>query len=106
MSQNNIIKDAHCFLHTDREAVAICLSCNQYFCRECVTEHKGKVFCQACLTKLKKKTPKRSRFPLFIRALIAIFLGLILSYFLFYSLGHTLSKIPDTFHQGTYLEIK
>jgi hypothetical protein len=91
-------------LHPDREAVAICLSCNHYFCRECVTEHRGRVLCKACLSKEKGKSIKRKKMPLFIRAALAILIGLFLCYILFYSLGYTLSIIPDKFHQGTYFE--
>lgn len=106
MTSSNPVKDIHCFLHPEREAVAICLSCGQYFCRECVTEHQGKVLCKACLSRQGHKSKKRKKLPLFFRAFIAMIVGLILCYILFYSLGYTLSIIPDTFHQGTYFEKK
>ncbi|MGA1842815.1 MAG: rhomboid family protein [bacterium] len=104
MNSKNSIKNSQCLLHPDREAVAICLSCNNYFCRECVTEHKGKVLCKPCLYKGKRKSVKRKKVPLLIRAASAILVGLFMCYFLFYSLGYTLSIIPDKFHQGDYFE--
>lgn len=104
MNSKNSVKNSQCLLHPDREAVAICLSCNHYFCRECVTEHRGKVLCKPCLSKKKEKSVKKKKLPLLIRSALAILVGLFLCYILFYSLGYTLSVIPDKFHQGTYFE--
>ena len=104
MNSKGPVKNSQCLLHPEREAVAICLSCNNYFCRECVTEHKGRVLCKPCLSREKGKSVKRKKMPLLIRAALAILAGLLLCYFLFYSLGYTLSVIPDKFHQGDYFE--
>lgn len=40
-----------CLIHTAREAVARCPQCRQFFCRECITEHGGRVLCAPCLAK-------------------------------------------------------
>jgi formylmethanofuran dehydrogenase subunit E len=42
---------ARCQRHPGREAAARCPSCQQSFCRECITEHEGRMLCLACLTK-------------------------------------------------------
>ena len=38
-----------CWIHLEREAAARCPVCTRFYCRECVTEHEGKVVCAACL---------------------------------------------------------
>ena len=38
-----------CFRHDGREAAARCPGCRRYFCRECVTEHDGRLLCAACV---------------------------------------------------------
>lgn len=40
---------ARCVLHPGREAAGICTRCRRYFCRECVTEHEGRLRCARCL---------------------------------------------------------
>ncbi len=46
-----MIAHARCQQHAGREAVARCPSCKQAFCRECITEHDGRMLCVPCLTK-------------------------------------------------------
>ncbi|MBN2374270.1 rhomboid family protein [bacterium] len=98
MTHPHSVKDTRCLIHPEREAAALCLSCGQYFCRECVTEHKGKVLCTLCLNKEKDSTARKRRLPRLIRAGLAIITGLIVCYILFYSLGTVLSLITDAFH--------
>ncbi len=38
-----------CFNHAGREAAARCPGCRRFYCRECVTEHDGRVLCAECL---------------------------------------------------------
>jgi len=104
MTSPHSVKDTHCLIHPEREAVALCLFCGHYFCRECVTEHKGKVLCTLCLDKETGGAARKRRLPRLIRAGLAILMGLIVCYILFYSLGSALSVIPDTFHQGIRIE--
>ncbi len=92
-----------CFNHSDREAVAICLDCNNLFCRECVTEHEDRVICANCLSGLKADETKRSR-GAFLRPLLrtSLFLGSLLFLWLsFFYLGQFLLEMPSSFHEGT-----
>lgn len=41
----------NCHRHPQREAAARCPECARFFCRECVTEHEGKLVCASCLAK-------------------------------------------------------
>jgi hypothetical protein len=90
-----------CFNHLEREAVARCPTCGQYFCRECVTEHDDQVICAACLRNI-------TRVPLFQRRGIAsllvlgqCLLGLLAVWFFFYLIGEALLSLPASFHEGS-----
>jgi hypothetical protein len=90
-----------CFNHATREAVARCLECGRYFCRECVTEHDDRLVCAACL----RKTVKQ---PLTRRGgLVAVWRGLLccagaaLIWLFFHITALLLMKISSEFHEGT-----
>src|SRR6266568_1167600 len=90
-----------CFNHATREAVARCPSCGQTFCRECITEHEGRVICAACLRKL-------ARVPLLQRRGFAgvihcgqALLSLVVAWFFFYAIGEILLTLPASFHEAT-----
>jgi hypothetical protein len=94
------LADQRCFNHAEREAVARCPACTQFFCRECITEHDDRVLCAACLRQL-------SRVPLFRRRSFAkvlrvgqLLFGLLAAWLFFYLLGNALLSIPDSFHEG------
>lgn len=42
------LASARCAFHRDREASAACLGCWQTYCRECVTESEGGMYCHRC----------------------------------------------------------
>jgi len=90
-----------CFNHATREAVARCPACRRFFCRECVTEHDGRVMCSACLRQI-SRVPLLQR-PAFAGALRMgqCVLGLLLVWFFFYLVGAALLAIPTSFHEGT-----
>ena len=41
-----------CLHHPAREAVALCPECRRFYCRECVTEHTGRMICAGCVARL------------------------------------------------------
>ena len=90
-----------CFNHAQREAVARCPVCGQFFCRECITEHDDRIICAACLRRV-------ARVPLFQRRTFAsaiqlcqCLLGFILAWFFFYLIGESLLSLPAAFHERT-----
>lgn len=94
------IAKQRCFNHRVREAVAVCPECRRYFCRECVTEHKDRVICAACLRA--SQTAGQERISLLHAAFVflqAVF-SFILLWFLFYGLARILLYIPSSFHEG------
>ena len=90
-----VLTQQRCFEHGEREAVARCLTCSRYFCRECVTEHDGRVMCMSCLRKATPATAKKQRE---FAGLFAV-AGLIMAWFFFYGLGEMLVLIPADVHE-------
>jgi hypothetical protein len=90
-----------CFNHPHREAVARCPECGRYFCRECITEHEGRVLCASCLTRLvSPKTKSKGRLAVVGRIAQTSF-GLLIIWIVFYYIGRLLLLIPSSFHEGT-----
>lgn len=90
-----------CFTHAGREAVARCPECGRFFCRECVTEHEERVVCASCLAQLSRRSGVRGGSFHWLRGL-TLACGVLLAWFVFYALGHTLVSLPDSFHEGTF----
>lgn len=91
-----------CFNHAGREAVARCPECRRYYCRECVSEHEGRVLCAACLAENAgpaEKTRRRLPVALVVKtaAMLVVIIGL---YAAFWSLGRAILETPDGFHNG------
>lgn len=96
-----------CLLHPLREAAARCPSCREFFCRECVTEHDGRVVCASCLRKLTagRGEAKTGRSVLAIGVAAArLAAALALLWFAFYLVGLFLVRAPSSFHDGTMWE--
>ena len=94
-----------CTIHLEREAAARCPSCARFFCRECVTEHAGRLLCAACLRELfaAAQRPGRARRSwkktLGNTARAAVLASsLFVSWFFFHLLGRKLASLPDEFH--------
>lgn len=103
----NPITETRCHNHAEREAAGICMGCRNYYCRECITEHMGKMMCRKCLyaeTTNGEKSRKRyfSVKPA-IRILCAMG-GFFLAWAFFYYLGQILYTLPVEFHEGRYWE--
>lgn len=90
-----------CLNHAEREAVARCPSCRRYFCRECVTEHEGRVLCASCLSRQTASASKRRRRWRSMVHAAQFGAGLFILWFAFYLLGRGLLAIPTEFHDGT-----
>lgn len=91
---------ACCLLHPQRESVARCPECRQAFCRECITEHGGRVICAGCLRQLTRTGAPRASRPGVPLAALHLLAGLLVSWFLFYTLGRILLEIPSEWHES------
>ena len=99
MTDATALVHQRCFHHLSREAAARCPACSRFFCRECVTEHRGKVICAGCLAKITESAAETRRFPwsrLWVWGRAAA--GFLLLWFLFYFFGRILLAIPAEFH--------
>jgi hypothetical protein len=93
-----------CLNHLAREAVARCVECRQFFCRECIAEHDDCVVCAACLKKLSapKKKQTRRRWNVWLATQLAA--GLFFAWIFFYVTGRLLLALPDKFHADNLWE--
>jgi hypothetical protein len=95
------LHDRHCLNHAEREAVARCPECKQFYCRECIAEHEDRVICASCLRKLRKaRDDKKYSFARLTRA-AAFCLSFGTTWVVFYWVGKILLSIPVAFHDGT-----
>lgn len=99
--QADALARKRCFSHASREAAARCPQCRRYYCRECVTEHGGRVICAACLRTLAGRRPAGRRLPAGLGACAAAACGLLAAWVFFYYLGRMLLLIPTSFHEGS-----
>jgi hypothetical protein len=89
-----------CFHHEFREAASRCPMCHRYFCRECVTEHEGRVLCAECLKKaVAGETAAGGGLRRVFGALLPI-AGLLIAWLFFYAVGRTLQLVPVEVHDG------
>jgi hypothetical protein len=87
-----------CLHHPEREAVARCPECGQFFCRECITEHDERVICAACLKKLAQAEARPARSSWDVWPAVQIVGGLAVAWAVFYYAGETLLDLPAEFH--------
>ena len=98
-----------CWTHPLREAAARCPSCTRFFCRECVTEHEGRVICAGCLreqvaARAARHTGRRWPGRVFSAARrgVQFTAGVVVAWLFFHLLGQLLLTLPDQFHAGTF----
>ena len=98
-----------CVRHADREAAARCPACGRFFCRECVTEHDGRILCASCLHRLLERPDAARRLtlraalrPVGIAASAAA--GFLLLWGFYTLAGLILTAIPHKFHDSTAFE--
>ena len=91
--------EQRCWRHPSREAVVRCPGCRQFFCRECVTEHRGLMMCAVCIARAAggNTGPKRFRGIAWMAFAAG---GLMLAWLIFHYLGVVLASIPSEFHGG------
>jgi hypothetical protein len=89
-----------CLHHAEREAVARCPGCTQFFCRECIVEYEGRVLCAECRKK-SVQAERQDRGWLRHAGSAAHFaVSAIMLWLCFFLLGKALLAIPASFHEG------
>ena len=94
------LSEQRCFNHENREAVARCPECRNFFCRECITEHDGRVICASCLKIESGPSEKPTTLARVVRPLLFLVAFGILWVF-FFLVGRSLLSLPDSFHDGS-----
>jgi hypothetical protein len=90
-----------CVRHPTREAAARCPGCGQFFCRECVVEHDGRLLCRDCLQR-DAAARQRSRRGWGAAAKIGNgVLAFVVLWLIFGTLGGILLRIPPELHDGS-----
>lgn len=92
-----VLVHQRCVVHSGREAAVRCPQCRQFYCRECVTEHDGRMMCASCVAVL-SKTDSAARSPLTPWIALAV-AGFALAWVVFYYGGMALARIPSTFFE-------
>ncbi len=98
-----------CVRHPDREAAARCPACGRFFCRECVTEHEGRLLCAACLrppdapADAQRRASVLKRLQAAARA-VALAASLLLLWGFYTLFGILLNAVPHRFHDSTAFE--
>jgi hypothetical protein len=102
--KKQLIEKKHCYNHQEREPVAKCPECGNYFCWECITEFEYRVLCAECIKKKSvKKTEKPGGVDVFFRLIfipLKVITGIIITWAVFFVLAQGLILIPDNFHSG------
>jgi hypothetical protein len=86
--------DQRCLNHPAREAVVRCPACLRFFCRECVTEHDGRMICASCAA---GATPEAAPASSAGRWIAGAGAGFLIAWLIFYYLGVMLARIPSDF---------
>lgn len=86
--------EQRCFHHPAREAVVRCPGCRRFYCRECVTEHEGRMMCAACASADVQRGARRGSIAAWIAGAAA---GFLLAWLIFYYFGMLLERIPSDF---------
>ena len=93
------LHQARCFNHALREAVARCPSCRRFFCRECVTEHDGRLTCAGCLTRAAGGTDVGGHPWRVVTGLLKGLAGFVVLWIGFHVIGQFLLQIPAEIHE-------
>jgi len=87
------LSNIRCQNHIEREAAAICMKCQNYFCKECITEYDDKMLCKNCIDDLLKKNKTTHRKKINLKQFFAIITTTLFLWIIFYSSGKFLISI-------------
>ena len=94
----NALVHQRCLHHPMREAVSRCPGCREFFCRECVTDHDGRLLCRRCLAAAVGPSRGASTWGPRVRWTAGAAAGGFFAWAVFYYIGALLASIPSQFH--------
>jgi len=99
------LAQARCFNHFQREAAARCPSCGRFYCRECVSEHEGRMLCAACLAARRDAAaPVRTAWGERVTRGAQLLVAVAALWLAFALAGQLLLTAPSTFHPNVAYE--
>lgn len=87
--------EQRCWNHETREAVCLCLECGRSFCRECVSEHEGRLLCAACLRNKARAAGVSGGKLRHARTLCLSLAGVILGWAIFFGAAESVITIAE-----------
>ena len=76
-----------CWNHESREAACRCPACSRSYCRECVTEHEGRLLCAACLAAATVQSAPAASGSRSLAPLVMIVVGILLAWLIYWVAG-------------------
>lgn len=96
----NLLVHQRCLHHPAREAVSRCPGCRGFFCRECVTDHDGRLLCARCLRTPVGTREDGSAWAAKARWAAGAVAGACFAWAVFYYAGALLASLPSQFHEA------
>ncbi len=98
MPPSSAVRAARCAYHHGREAAARCPSCHRDYCRECVTEHRGRLLCITCLAAATARRAHRRSIVGLAFLTIAFCAAFVASIVFFCLAGIVMSRLDSSAH--------
>lgn len=89
------ISEQKCEIHPRRGAAARCPVCESVFCRECITEHEGRVVCARCLSSMTEDATDEGERTLLYSGVLRVACGLLIGWLFFYTVARVLLRITE-----------
>ncbi len=101
----SVLGDTTCSIHAERQSAARCPSCRKFYCRECITEHEGRLTCSTCLAVAQTpELPVERDRRIQLMPIVQVIVAVLVCWLVLYLTGRTLGDIPDEFHDGAIWE--
>jgi hypothetical protein len=88
-----------CWNHEAREAACRCPACGRSYCRECVSEHEGRLLCAACLSRIAANRESKSGPAVRLASPAMIAAGILLAWLIFWAAGASLIALVHRVQQ-------
>lgn len=91
-----------CWNHEAREAVCRCPECGRSYCRECVTEHDGRLLCALCLKAQSHAVTKKGDGLRGVRSAGLLLAGIVLAWVVIFGAGQALNLLTVRLEQSAW----